>query len=430
MGTIAQKLAYLAQTKKDIAAAIRNKGVSVPESTTFRNYAAKIGSISGTVIEQKSIDENGTYTAPAGVDGYSPVVVNVPNTYAAGDEGKVVENGALVAQTSKSISENGTHDTTKNNQVVVSVPNSYAAGDEGKVVDNGALVAQTSIELTESGTYDTTKNNEVVVNVSGGILSGTDAPSASLGSNGDLYVQKMDLPDNVNFVEYLQSSGTQYIDTGIKANQGTDVMFDIGWKSNDFCFGARTGSASSFTKALFGVGGSENGFGIGRAGSTSKDFSPFRWSGYSTNERIKARTKKIDRSQSQVGTGQYKNLCQHIPNGNHTLIQSNFDDYTCDYNQILFGIGQGSTPTTATSARIYRITYYQDGTPIADYLPCLDTNDVPCMWDNIAKEYVYNDGTGTFTYGNTATPDKISDVLYEKKNGAWVYVGEVDDVNT
>lgn len=46
-------------------------------------------------------------------------------------------------------------------------PITYSASDEGKVVDNGALVAQTSRTVTENGTYDTTTNDEVVVNVSG-----------------------------------------------------------------------------------------------------------------------------------------------------------------------------------------------------------------------------------------------------------------------
>lgn len=47
-------------------------------------------------------------------------------------------------------------------------PITYSASDEGKVVSNGALVAQTSETITENGTYDTTLNDEVVVNVSGG----------------------------------------------------------------------------------------------------------------------------------------------------------------------------------------------------------------------------------------------------------------------
>jgi len=99
------------------------------------------------------------------VKNYAEANVNVPNSYVASDEGKVVDNGTLVSQTSKNIVENGTHDTTKNNSVVVNVPNTYAAGDEGKVVDNGTLVSQTSKSVTENGTFDTTKNNSVVVNV-------------------------------------------------------------------------------------------------------------------------------------------------------------------------------------------------------------------------------------------------------------------------
>lgn len=73
------------------------------------------------VIEPLSISENGTYTAPEGVDGYSPVTVDVPNTYTASDEGKVVSSGALVAQTTRTVTENGTYDTTTNNSVVVDV---------------------------------------------------------------------------------------------------------------------------------------------------------------------------------------------------------------------------------------------------------------------------------------------------------------------
>jgi hypothetical protein len=48
------------------------------------------------VIRELSITENGTYTAPDGVDGYSPVVVNVPTGGGGGDTS--VEDG-LVART-------------------------------------------------------------------------------------------------------------------------------------------------------------------------------------------------------------------------------------------------------------------------------------------------------------------------------------------
>ena len=56
-------------------------------------------------------------------------------------------------------------------EINVNVPNSYSASDEGKVVSNGALVAQTSDTVTANDTYDTTLINSLTVNVSGGGIS-------------------------------------------------------------------------------------------------------------------------------------------------------------------------------------------------------------------------------------------------------------------
>lgn len=127
--------------------------------------------ITPTGTKQVSITQNGTTTEDVTNYASAQITANVPNSYSAGDEGKVVSSGALVSQTSKNISSNGTVDTTANNQVVVNVPNSYVAGDEGKVVSNGALVSQTSDTVTANDTYDTTLINSLTVNVSGGASS-------------------------------------------------------------------------------------------------------------------------------------------------------------------------------------------------------------------------------------------------------------------
>lgn len=71
-------------------------------------------------VESLSVTANGTYSAPSG-KAYSPVVANVPNSYTASDEGKVVSSGALVAQTSQTIDTNGTYDTTLKDEIVVNV---------------------------------------------------------------------------------------------------------------------------------------------------------------------------------------------------------------------------------------------------------------------------------------------------------------------
>lgn len=154
----------------DIGDAIRGK-LGGSTHYTPGQMASAISSIptEAATLISKTIASNGTYNASSDeADGYSSVNVNVPNSYSAQDEGKVVSSGALVAQGSQNVSQNGTYDTTLKNQVIVAVPNSYSASDEGKVVSSGELVAQTSRNVTVNGTYDTTTNNEVVVNVSGG----------------------------------------------------------------------------------------------------------------------------------------------------------------------------------------------------------------------------------------------------------------------
>ena len=76
----------------------------------------------GATLITKNISANGTYNASSdSADGYSQVTVAVPNTYSAGDEGKVVSNGALVAQSSDTCTQNGTVDTTLINSLLVNV---------------------------------------------------------------------------------------------------------------------------------------------------------------------------------------------------------------------------------------------------------------------------------------------------------------------
>lgn len=140
----------------------------IPDYPIGRNekYWAKIvenGGGSSTLIE-KSITENGVYNASDDeADGYSSVTADVPNTYTAGDEGKVVDNGALVAQTAKaeSITVNGTYDTTKNNSVTVDVVGENNAKVEKIPQENGFSIDKSLTEITIPSGY------EVITSLSG-----------------------------------------------------------------------------------------------------------------------------------------------------------------------------------------------------------------------------------------------------------------------
>jgi len=103
----------------------------------------------GVTVESKSISANGTYTAPTG-KAYSPVTVNVANSYTAGDEGKVVYSGALVSQTAHAeVTQNGTIDTTLNNSVTVNVS---AVSPWTKIAEQDFEVSTSSTTATNVGT--------------------------------------------------------------------------------------------------------------------------------------------------------------------------------------------------------------------------------------------------------------------------------------
>ena len=89
---------------------------------------------SAITVESLSVTANGTYTAPEG-KAYSPVDVSVSNSYSAGDEGKVVKNGALASQGSATYTTNNTYNTTDISSVTVNVSGGGTTEAEEKDVN-------------------------------------------------------------------------------------------------------------------------------------------------------------------------------------------------------------------------------------------------------------------------------------------------------
>ena len=49
--------------------------------------------------------------------------------------------------------------------------------------------------------------------------------------------------------------------------------------------------------------------------------------------------------------------------------------------------------------RIYSCKHYSGDELIQDFVPCLDTGGVPCMFDLVSRKSFYNKGNGSFTWG-------------------------------
>lgn len=157
--TVAENLTRLQTARTNIATAISGKGGTVAEGAGFEDFPTAIGTIpaggSATLIT-KSIDANGTYNASSdSADGYSSVTVAVPNTYTASDEGKVVSNGSLVAQTARpdTITTNGNYITTNYNSVTVNVPTGGGDDSFAKLIDKSIVTAVIPSGVTTIGNY-------------------------------------------------------------------------------------------------------------------------------------------------------------------------------------------------------------------------------------------------------------------------------------
>ena len=79
-------------------------------------------------------------------------------------------------------------------------------------------------------------------------LSENDTVTASNGSKtkNAVWTNNVPLPEGYTQVEYIQSTGTQYIDTGFKPNSNTRLVADmeITAGSTSFLFGARNNSVN------------------------------------------------------------------------------------------------------------------------------------------------------------------------------------------
>ena len=156
--------------------------------------------IGGSDLGAKTITENGVYDATDdGLDGYDVVTANVPNTYAAGDEGKVVDNGALVSQTSATYTINNTYDTTKIKSVTVNVGGGSPTLETITKTYTPTTSQQTE-QITPARGYDGIAEVDVTVNAMPTGTEGTPIATKGAVSNHSVNVT----PSVTNVAGYIE----------------------------------------------------------------------------------------------------------------------------------------------------------------------------------------------------------------------------------
>ena len=191
------------------------------------------------------------------------------------------------------------------------------------------------------------------------------------------------LPEGYTELEYIESSGTQYIDTGFHPTQSTRIIMDVQMTTlnptdHEWFFGARrSGSVAAFG---FFWNYSAQKFGA-TYGNKQVDIS----SAVGKNERI-----IIDQNRNQLTfNGQ-----------SYTFPVATFQT---PVNLPLLARNTNGTLAAYTSAKVWSAQLFDDGQLIRDYVPCKNPSNEVGLYDLVDGEFYPNAGAGVFSAGPEVT---------------------------
>lgn len=169
-------------------------------------------------------------------------------------------------------------------------------------------------------------------------------------------------------LKYLESTGRQCIDTGILATATTDYEF--------------VGSICDDTKTGW-IAGAPTWIGVHKKAGTVAITQTSTGMTYNTVDIDEVFTIGL------FGAKSYFNGVE-----TNTLKRNN-----STMTLFLFAYHHtNDTGTINSSIRMWSFKIWDNGTIVRDFIPVLDWNDVPCMYDKVSGELFYNQGTGEFSY--------------------------------
>lgn len=209
------------------------------------------------------------------------------------------------------------------------------------------------------------------------------------------YVGVKALPDGYTEVEYIEGTGTQYIDSGFIPNGKTRIVMDVEIVSHldhGAYFGTRaaTSGTDSVSNTLFIMSG----------GTLRSDF--YGKTGSSTG--IPEGRHILDRNMNVTTAGDYT----------ITLAASTT---ASTYPLAIFGVNTAGEVSKCACIKLYSCSIYDDGVLARKFIPCLNGDGVAGMYDCVGDTFYGNGGSGEFLFGSRADYTAISRTL---KN---IYVG-------
>lgn len=195
------------------------------------------------------------------------------------------------------------------------------------------------------------------------------------------------LPDGFTAVEYIQTSGSQRIDTEVKASASVGMSADfclVDTRSNQNLAQAYSqpehyqllvlmiSSWNSPDGAVWFVCGYLDTMQYLKKADTDRHIYHFNADGQYTVEMDGIQYKKADPSKTT---------------------------FPADARNLYFFARNSPFVDGYARMKLYSCAMYDGGRKIRDFKPCLDADGVPCLYDLISKTAFYNQGSGSFTWG-------------------------------
>lgn len=215
-----------------------------------------------------------------------------------------------------------------------------------------------------------------------------DKPVKSLSKNiewifkAEADVEEPPLPSGYTQVEYIQSDGAQYIDTGFKPNQDTRVIGDMQFMTN----------TSDRESALFGY----------RVAVNSQQYNFYQYNGTMRSPYNNSVGDTTTLSTDKISIDKNKN----VTSINGVVISNvSYASFQCGGNMYLFGLNlNGSLSATQGSRRIYTCKIYDNDTLIRDFIPCKNPDGIIGMYDIVNSQFYQNSGSDEFIAGDEVGP--------------------------
>lgn len=191
------------------------------------------------------------------------------------------------------------------------------------------------------------------------------------------------VPKEYQQVEYIQSTGTQYIDTGISYSSSKNYRIET----------RTTCEAGTYSGSGWNSGGW---FGVINAANLN-------WTDGTNTTNLSAKVlTDIVLEINQTTQQTTSSFTQGTVTETIVRANGNITNYT-KVNYPIFSITSTGTnlPYQGYVGKLYYLKFYSNNILVGDFVPCYRKSDgVIGLYDLVTKEFYTNSGTGTFTAGN------------------------------